>query len=90
MVAKTVKVLNKQGMHMRPAGLLAKTAAAHNDCSVTLRVNDKSINAKALMQIMSAGIKCGSEVEIICEGKDEQAVLDEIMGLFENGFGEQF
>ncbi len=40
------------------------------------------------MQIMSAGIKCGTEVEIICDGTEEQAVLDEIAGMFENGFGE--
>ena len=88
MVAKTVNVINTQGMHMRPAGLLAKAAAAHKECNVTLKVNEKSVNAKAVMQIMSACIKCGSTVEIVCDGADEQAVLDEIAGMFESGFGE--
>lgn len=88
MVSKTVTVINEQGMHMRPAGVLAKAAGAHKDCNITLKVNDKSINAKAVMQIMSAGIKKGTAVEIVCDGADEQAVLEEIAGLFENGFGE--
>ena len=88
MVSKKVTVVNTQGMHMRPAGILAKAAASHKECKVTLNAYGKSINAKAVMQIMSASIKCGTEVEIICDGTEEQAVLDEIAGMFENGFGE--
>lgn len=88
MVTKTVTVVNAQGMHMRPAGLLAKAAAAHKECKITLNVNDKNVNAKAVMQIMSACIKCGNTVEIVCDGADEQAALDEIAGMFESGFGE--
>lgn len=88
MVSKTVSVVNEQGLHMRPAGMLAKAAAAHKECTVKLNVNGKTVNAKAVMQIMSAGIKCGTEVEIVCEGADEQAALDEVAGMFEGGFGE--
>ncbi len=88
MVTKSVKVINEQGMHMRPAGILAKTAAVYKDCNITMNVNEKKVNAKALMQIMSACIKCGNTVEIVCEGTDEEKALDEISGLFENGFGE--
>ena len=88
MVSKVVKVVNPQGLHMRPAGLLAKAASAHKECKVTLNANGKSVNAKAVMQIMSAGLTCGTEVEVVCDGADEQAVLDEIAGMFENGFGE--
>ena len=88
MVSKTVKVVNEQGMHMRPAGELAKVVKAHPDCEGTLNANGKTVKAKAPMQIMSACIKCGNEVEIVCNGTDEQAVLDEIAAMFENGFGE--
>lgn len=88
MVSKKVTVVNEQGLHMRPAGILAKAVAAHKECKVTLNVNGKSVNAKAVMQIMSAGIKRGTEVEIVCDGAEEQAVLDEIAGMFESGFGE--
>ena len=40
------------------------------------------------MQIMAAGIKKGTDVEIIANGGNEQAVLDELAAMFENGFGE--
>lgn len=88
MVSKKVEVVNAQGMHMRPAGMLAKAAAAHKECNITLNVNEKNVNAKAVMQVMSACIKCGNTVEIVCDGEDEQTVLDEIADMFENGFGE--
>lgn len=88
MVSKKVTVVNEQGMHMRPAGVLAKAVKAHPDCEVTLNANGKSVKAKAPMQIMSACIKKGNEVEIVCEGADEQAVLNEIAAMFESGFGE--
>ena len=88
MVSKKVTVVNEQGMHMRPAGVLAKAVKEHPDCEVTLTANGKTVKAKAPMQIMSACIKCGNEVEIVCNGADEQAVLDEIAAMFESGFGE--
>ncbi len=88
MVKKTITVINEQGLHMRPAGVLAKAASVFKDCNITLNVNGKSVNAKAVMQIMSAAIKCGAQVEIVCEGTDEQAALDGVAEMFENGFGE--
>ena len=88
MVSKVVTVINEQGLHMRPAGILAKAVKAHPDCEVTLNANGKTVKAKAPMQIMSACMKKGCVVEIVCDGADEQAVLDEIAGMFEDGFGE--
>ncbi len=40
------------------------------------------------MQIMAAGIKRGTEIEIACDGESEKDALDEIAAMFENGFGE--
>jgi len=88
MVSKKVTVVNEQGMHMRPAGALAKAVKEHPDCEVTLNANGKSVKAKAPMQIMSACMKKGCEVEIVCDGANEQAVLDEIAAMFESGFSE--
>ena len=88
MVSKTVTVINEQGLHMRPAGILAKALAAHKDCKVTLHAHGQTIAAKAVMQIMAACMKKGCEVEIVCDGANEQAVLDEISKMFEDGFGE--
>ena len=88
MVSKKVTVVNEQGLHMRPAGILAKAVKAHPDCEVTLNANGKTVKAKAPMQIMSACMKKGCEGEIVCDGADEQAVLDEIAAMFADGFGE--
>ena len=88
MLSKTVTVINAEGMHMRPAGIIAKAAKEHFDSEVVLKANGKEIKAKAVMQIMAAGIKKGTDVEIIVNGGDEQSVLDEFVQMFENGFGE--
>ncbi len=88
MVTKTVEVINAQGLHMRPAGELAKEMKKFADCTVTLICGDKTAKASAVMQIMAAGIKCGSTVQITAEGENEQAALDKAVEMFENGFGE--
>jgi phosphocarrier protein len=88
MVSKNVTIVNAEGMHMRPAGMIAKLAKEHPDTEVTMKANGKDIKAKAIMQIMAAGIKKGTDVEIIANGGNEQAVLDEFVAMFEDGFGE--
>lgn len=88
MVSKTVKVVNAEGMHMRPAGIIAKAAKAYPDSEVIMKANGQEIKAKAVMQIMAAGIKKGTDVELVVTGGDEQAVLDEFVKMFEDGFGE--
>ena len=88
MVTKKVTDVNEQGVHMRPAGVIAKVVKEHPECEVTLIANGKEVKAKAPMQIMAACMKRGCEVEIVCNGADEQAVVDEIAALFESGFDE--
>lgn len=87
MVSKTVKVINEQGFHMRPAKDFV-TAMAKFQSDITLKMGDKSINGKSIMNIMAACIKCGTELEVCCEGSDEQAMLDEATSLIESGLGE--
>ncbi len=88
MVSKTVEVVNKQGMHMRPAGMLAAEMKKFGNCTVTLKSGDKTAKASAVMQIMAAGIKYGSKVEITADGENEKEALDKAAELFESGFGE--
>ena len=49
---------------------------------------DKKINAKSLLNIIGACIKCGSEIELVCEGPDEEAALAHATELIESGLGE--
>ncbi len=88
MVNKTVIVKNAQGIHMRPAGILAAEMKKFPGCTVMLKTPDKTAKATAVMQIMATGIKAGTAVEISADGENEQAALDKAVELFESGFGE--
>lgn len=72
---------------MRPAGLFANTLGKYK-CDVTIKYNGNDVNAKSLMNIIAVGIKCGSEIEIICDGSDEKEALKEAVSLIESGLGE--
>lgn len=87
MLSKNFVISNAQGLHMRPAGILA-AEMGKMDCDVTIKFNSNIVNAKSLMNIIAACIKCGSKIEVICDGADEQAAMDKISGLIETNFGE--
>lgn len=87
MVQQTITINNPAGLHMRPSGVLAKIA---NECksNVTLVFGDKRINAKSVLNIMSAAIKNGSEIIVECEGENEEEDLKTIIKSIEDGLGE--
>ena len=84
MVSKNTKVVDKMGLHMRPANNFI-TAMSKYKSDITIVFNDKKINGKSIMNIMAACIKYNSPITIICDGEDEQAMLDEAVSLIENG-----
>lgn len=87
MKKETVVLKAETGLHARPASELAKLASKYK-CNVEIIVGDKKINAKSILAIMSAGIKNNTELEIVCDGEDEEKALDEIIQAFNNNFGE--
>lgn len=87
MVSKAITVKNEQGMHMRPASLLA-TMAAKYGCNVNIRYNGRDFNCKSAMLLMTSLIKCGAEIELVCDGADEAAALEEIAAFIESGMGD--
>jgi phosphocarrier protein HPr len=87
MVSKTLTVTNKTGLHLRPAGVLAK-AASKCKAEVTIKFNGKAINAKSVIGIMSSAIKCGDEIVLECEGEDEERALTSVAEAIESGLGE--
>ena len=82
MVSKQLVLTNAQGFHMRPASVFA-TAMGKYSCEVTIK-----FNAKSLLNIIAACIKCGSDIEIVCDGADENEALAEATQLIESGLGE--
>ena len=91
MVNGTVRIKNPTGLHLRPAGLFCKTAMQF-DSKITIkkktRYDDVTANAKSVLSVLGACIKSGDEIEIICEGSDEEQALKGTMGLVEDGIGE--
>ena len=87
MVSKKVTLVNAQGFHMRPASVFA-TAMGKYPCNVTILFNGNTYNAKSLLNIIAACIKYGIEIEIICDGPDEDKALADAVERIESGLGE--
>jgi phosphocarrier protein len=56
--------------------------------SVTIKFNGNQYNAKSLLNIIAACIKCGSEIELVCDGPDENEALADAVERIESGLGE--
>ena len=84
MVSKNITIKNEQGMHMRPASLLSQMAAKYQS-NIIVKHNGKDFNAKSVMLLMTALIKCGSQIEVVCDGPDEEAALAEITAFIDSG-----
>ena len=88
MVSKTLTVTNPSGLHLRPAGVLSQTAMKFK-CDVIIECGDKKIVAKSVLNVMAAGIKCGTEINLICDGEDENEALETLSKAIEDGRGEK-
>ena len=92
MYTETTKVINKLGLHARPASDLALKAKEFSSVITIKNLSNpdaKAINAKAMLKILAAPIKAGCTVEISAEGEDEQQAVRELTKLFELGFSER-
>lgn len=91
MVKGKVRIKNPTGLHLRPAGLFCKTAMQFDSRITVLkraRHEDVTANAKSVLSVLGSCIKSGDEIEIICEGTDEQDALGTMIQLVEGGLGE--
>ena len=90
MYEKQTKVVNRTGLHARPASdfvLLAKKF----ESEVTIRrLDDQSevVNAKSIMFVLAEGFSQGAEIIIAADGVDEQLAVDSLVALIDSGFGE--
>ena len=87
MISKTLTVVNPSGLHLRPAGVLSQTAMKFK-CDVIIECGEKRIIAKSVLNVMAAGIKCGTEINLICDGEDEEAAMKTLTEAIEGGLGE--
>ena len=87
MVNRKVTVKNPTGLHLRPAGILCNEAMKYQS-QITFAYGGGMANAKSVMSVLGACVKCGDEIEIFCEGPDEQKALDNLAGAIDSGLGE--
>lgn len=87
MVSKKVTIKNTTGLHLRPAGFFCKTAMQFKS-RITFQFRDTTANAKSLLSVLGACIKRGDEIELICEGEDEEDALQTMLTIIEEGLGE--
>lgn len=87
MQTRIVKVVNKLGLHARPASKLRQTASRFA-CDVRIRYGDVVCDAKSVLGVLTLAAPFGSELTLEAEGEDAQACLDALAALFASGFGE--
>ena len=87
MIEKTVKIVNKAGVHTRPASMLVKIAAKYKSDFYLIK-DGFQINGKSIIGVMSLAAEYGSSVNLRFEGPDEDKAAAEIIKYFEDGFGE--
>ncbi len=87
MITKNLTISNPQGFHMRPASVFS-AAMGKYPCKVTVNFNGNSYNAKSTLNLIAACMKCGSEIELVCDGENENEAMTEAVQLIESGFGE--
>ena len=83
MLKQTVKVKHHNGIHIRPAGDLCKLALEYK-CNIHMKKENRICNVKSVISLLSACVKAGDEVEIICDGKDEKEAIKAITDLLHN------
>lgn len=87
MVSKKVTIKNPTGLHLRPAGILCKEAMQFKS-HITFRYKENTANAKSVLSVLGACIKSGDEIELVCEGEDENEALESVLKAIESGLGE--
>ncbi|PID26599.1 MAG: phosphocarrier protein HPr [Candidatus Cloacimonadota bacterium] len=88
MVSSKVQILNKLGLHARPAARFVKISAKY-DCDVFIEKDGYEINAKSIMGVMMLAAENGSYLTIKCDGADEKECLKELEQLIIDKFHEE-
>lgn len=87
MVSQKVVIKNPTGLHLRPAGILCKEAMQFKS-RITFNFRGGTANAKSVLSVLGACIKSGTEIELVCEGEDEEIALKTLVDAVESGLGE--
>lgn len=87
MVVKSVTITNQVGLHARPATFFIQKANEFRS-SIWVEKDDRKVNAKSLLGVLSLGIVCGTTISIIADGVDEVQAVDTLAELVNSQFSE--
>ena len=87
MITKEVKISNAIGLHARPATFFIQKANSYSS-SIWVEKDDRKVNAKSLLGVLSLGVAKGMTITLIADGQDENAAVAGLVELIENGFAE--
>ncbi len=87
MISRKVVVRNITGLHLKPAAYFCKEASKFKSL-ITFSFENTTANAKSVLSVLGACVRCGDEIEIFCEGPDELEALNSIVQAVEDGLGE--
>jgi len=87
MFVKDVMVQNQVGLHARPATFFIQKANEFKS-SIWIEKEERRVNAKSLLGILSLGIVGGTSIRVIADGADEETAVSELVELVESGFNE--
>ncbi|MDO4647477.1 MAG: HPr family phosphocarrier protein [Eubacteriales bacterium] len=87
MLSQKITIKNPTGLHLRPAGNLCKEAMKYKSL-ITFTFESGTANAKSVLSILGACVKRGDEIELVCEGADEEEAMTALVKAIESGLGE--
>ena len=80
MITKKVVIQNQVGLHARPATFFIQKANEFK-ASILIAKDERKVNAKSLLGVLSLGITRGTEIELVADGPDEEAALEALIEL---------
>jgi len=87
MISKNVTIQNNVGLHARPATFFIQKANSYKS-SIWVEKEDRRVNAKSLLGVLSLGIVKGMTITLIADGADESDALEGLSALIDTGFTE--
>ena len=88
MITKEAVINNQVGLHARPATFFIQKANEFKS-SIWIEKEERRVNAKSLLGILSLGIVGGTAIRIIADGADEEAAVNGLIELVQSGFAEE-
>ncbi len=77
MIQKAIRIRLETGLEARPVAMLVQVASQF-DSSVYINADNRKVNAKSIMGMMSLGLASGEEISVTADGKDEEAAIEGI------------